>query len=360
MYGPLGLDPQKNPLAVDSLISTVADPIGTIQFRIVSFNGSEFVGKWRRKADHDYIALAHIAQDSKGNPWISYCHERSGFTYGVVCNNTLYTSLDGIADDDIRGITADESGIVWCTTDGGISKFTGYGWVSYDTANGVASNLVYKILVGNNDILYAATSKWISILKSNQWKTLKIINEPSHYDYREMVIDKRDAVILLRPDHITIYNDLQWERIYFGNLRVRYPTIPHKSFFKSKDGTLYAIGNEVEKNAKGKVIEKRRCILKQGIDGSSFVKASSHTFEKSDRIGLPAVVCPGNDSCFWLTGDNGNLVLHNNQKTENYPPSRLGSKGRYTEITCMQLDRDGRSFRVGYYVFDDNSAANSL
>jgi hypothetical protein len=39
----LGLDPQKNLLAVDSLIKEDSNPIGTIQFRIVSFNGSEFI-----------------------------------------------------------------------------------------------------------------------------------------------------------------------------------------------------------------------------------------------------------------------------------------------------------------------------
>jgi hypothetical protein len=101
--------------------------------------------------------------------------------------------------------TADESGYVWCATDGGISKFTGTSWVTYDTTKGVASNLVYKILIGSNNALYAATSKGISILKSDQWKTLKTINEPSHNNYTDMVVDKRGAVILAGGDHIAIY-----------------------------------------------------------------------------------------------------------------------------------------------------------
>ena len=179
VYGPLALDLQKNLLAIDSLsILYGSDPEGgQVGFKIVSFNGSEFVGKWLNKVhDEAYIALAHIAQDSKGNPWFSYFGERSGETYGVVCNNTVYNTLDGLADDNVRSINIDDSGTVWCATDGGISKFTGTSWVSYDTTKGVASNLVYKILIGSDNTLYAATSKGISILQSNQWKTLKTIN----------------------------------------------------------------------------------------------------------------------------------------------------------------------------------------
>jgi hypothetical protein len=95
--GPLALDPQKNLLAVDTVFHN--ESIGRYQFRIASFNGSEFVSKWSGKALAFvwWIFLADIAQDSKGNLWISYYDDRYGDTYGVVCNNTAYNTLDGLA-----------------------------------------------------------------------------------------------------------------------------------------------------------------------------------------------------------------------------------------------------------------------
>jgi hypothetical protein len=117
--GPLALDLQKNLLAVDSLsIFNSEGDLDRLQFRIVSFNNTEFVSEWRSEvgasvdAEHGYIALAHIAIDSKGNPWISYYGERSGKIYGIVGNSTLYTTLDGLAGDNVRSITADGSGAV--------------------------------------------------------------------------------------------------------------------------------------------------------------------------------------------------------------------------------------------------------
>ncbi|MGD9201445.1 MAG: hypothetical protein PVI26_07785, partial [Chitinispirillia bacterium] len=358
VHGPLALDLQKNLLAVDSLAENEED---VWRFRIVSFNGSEF--KLCREANHKtghfpvtHFAFAHIAQDSKGNLWFSYFDDRYGDTYGVVCNNTLYNTLDGLADDNVRSITADESGAVWCATDGGISKFTETGWVTYDTTKGVASNLVYTILIGSDNTLYAATSKGISILKSNQWKTLKTINEPSHNNYTDMAIDKRDAVVFAGSDHIAIYDSLHWEMNYLGNTRigdseyhhssynhlVKYHYNNYKSFIKSKEGNVYAIGNESEKG----------WILKQVTGESTFFKAFSCRLEKPNRMLSPAVVY--NDSCIWLTDLRGNLIMFNKQKATIFPPSQLGVQGY---VNYILPDRDESSVWIGYGDSYHNVAA---
>jgi ligand-binding sensor domain-containing protein len=355
LWGPMALDPQKNLLAVDSLFYSQITTVGQLQFRIVSFNGSEFVCKWRRKIDDRLIfpALAHIAQDSKGNPWISYFDERHGETYGVICNNTLYNTLDGLADDNVRSITADASGPVWCATDGGISKFNGTSWETYDTTKGVASNLVYKILIDSNNTIYAATSKGISILRSNEWKILNTINEPSHNSYTDMITDKKGGVFFAGNNHLARYDTEQWNIYHFGSIRFiesefrPFPRLGYanyksysncKSFIKSNDGTIYAIGNE----------RKKGHILKQPTHGSVFVKACSSTLEENNQILSPAVASSIYDYSFWLTGYRGTLISLSKQAAVMHPPALFNFDDNAI-ITSMLLDRDGKSVWVGYH-----------
>jgi ligand-binding sensor domain-containing protein len=298
-----------------------------------------------------YFALTHIATDSEGDIWFSYFCERGLDTDGVVCNNTAYNTLDGLADDNVRYITPDDSGVVWCATDGGISKFTGTKWVTYNTTHGIASNLVYKVLIGSDYTLYAATDKGISLLKSNQWKTLKTINEPLHNNYTDMIADKNGLMVFAGENHIARYMDLQWSSMDLKNIRVGFSMYDHflyskdlfsryanyKSFFKSKDGSLYAIGNDNEKG----------WILKQDAEGKTFSKAYSCDIQKSNGHLLPGVACSGNDSCFWLTSRRNDLILFKNGSTESFPPTDFNINYN-KRISSMLLDRDGRSVWVGY------------
>ncbi|MGD9202244.1 MAG: two-component regulator propeller domain-containing protein [Chitinispirillia bacterium] len=350
VHGPLALDGVKNLLAVDSLREE-DDEAQRYKFEVVKYNGSQFVGKFKFNDELDghlyWIVLAHIAQDSKGNLWFSYYDDRHGETFGVVCNNTLYNTLDGLGDDNVRSITPEGTGTVWCATDGGISKFTGTSWVNYDTTDGVASNLVYRILIGSNNKLYAATSKGISILESNRFKTLKTTNEPLHNDYTDMVIDKRGTVILAGGDHIAMYRESQWKMNYFQNIHIKEPYYlreqhetynNRKSFFTSKDGTLYAIGNEIM--GKGSV---KGHILKQVTDGSRFLELYSHTLEeKYDRFLSPVVIGSGNNSNIWLTTRSNRLIYFNNQTADILDYSGFGG------IRSMLLDHDERSIWVGW------------
>jgi ligand-binding sensor domain-containing protein len=110
----------------------------------------------------DKICSIFIAPD--GTKWF-------GTDLGVAShkgNNTLenwtvYTTAEGLVNNYVQAITADNKGNMWFgTKGGGISVFNGTKWTSYTTANGLSSDNILCLMVDNDGIVWAGTDNGVS------------------------------------------------------------------------------------------------------------------------------------------------------------------------------------------------------
>ncbi len=62
-------------------------------------------------------------------------------------NWTVYTTFDGLVNDEVLSIAGDADGNIWFGTKGGVSKFGNSTWTSYKEADGLAGNTVYAIAI---------------------------------------------------------------------------------------------------------------------------------------------------------------------------------------------------------------------
>jgi len=90
---------------------------------------------------------------------------------------TVYTSRDGLANDDVNTIFEDSQGSIWFGTKGGISNFDGIGgWKTYTTADGLSSNNVCSISEDDTGNLWLAHATDVGVTKydGSKWWTYDI------------------------------------------------------------------------------------------------------------------------------------------------------------------------------------------
>ncbi len=108
-----------------------------------------------------------IAVDKLNQKWI-------GTWYGVTLlssTNTWvknYRMQNGLYNNYVRDIKIDSNNNVWMgffadyNQDGGISKFNGSNWVSYDTSQGLVNNQVIRLAIDRNNDVWIATGNGVS------------------------------------------------------------------------------------------------------------------------------------------------------------------------------------------------------
>jgi ligand-binding sensor domain-containing protein len=100
-----------------------------------------------------------IAIDLEGNIWFGYGFEEKGVSKFDGINWATYTTADGLASNNVNAIATDPEGNIWFGCEmwwddwqhkyigGGVSKFDGINWATYNTADGLASNNVHAIAI---------------------------------------------------------------------------------------------------------------------------------------------------------------------------------------------------------------------
>jgi ligand-binding sensor domain-containing protein/signal transduction histidine kinase len=69
-----------------------------------------------------------------------------------------YTTADGLASDTVYRVVADSRGFLWFCTSDGLSRFDGYGFVSYTTSDGLPDRRVSDVRPTNAGDLWIATA----------------------------------------------------------------------------------------------------------------------------------------------------------------------------------------------------------
>ncbi|HAM38178.1 MAG TPA: hypothetical protein DCP53_02095, partial [Elusimicrobia bacterium] len=113
-----------------------------------------------------------IVIDNEGNKWFGTSNgifKYDGITW------TTYTTIDGLANNDIRAIAFDRYGNKWFGTwGGGVSKFDGTNWTTYTSTHGLVSNYVLSIAIDGQDNKWFGTGGGVSKFSGDKYSNYYI------------------------------------------------------------------------------------------------------------------------------------------------------------------------------------------
>lgn len=124
-------------------------------------------GTWQRFTQADGLGnswVDGVAVDGKGNTWfatmqgVSVLSPRGDWTY--------YRAEDGLGADWARDIVADKRGRIWVATGGGgVSRFDGTGWQTFNSANSnLHDDYVARLAVDSQDNVWVLSSEGVSVI----------------------------------------------------------------------------------------------------------------------------------------------------------------------------------------------------
>jgi ligand-binding sensor domain-containing protein len=105
-----------------------------------------------------------------GNQWFG-THHGTAYHVGTETkkNWTVYTTTDGLINDEILSIAGDAEGNIWFGTKNGVSKYGNSTWTSYKEADGLAGNTVYSIAIDLDGSAWFGTDKGVSHYSAGRW-----------------------------------------------------------------------------------------------------------------------------------------------------------------------------------------------
>ena len=99
-----------------------------------------------------------------------------------------YTTADGLANNTVNAIAIDGLGHKWFGTEGGVSKFDGSTWVTYDTSNsGLVSDLVDAIAIDRAGHKWIGTWNGASKFDDTNWTTYDTSNSGLADNYVKVI-----------------------------------------------------------------------------------------------------------------------------------------------------------------------------
>ncbi|NEW83927.1 MAG: hypothetical protein GZ094_16385 [Mariniphaga sp.] len=122
-----------------------------------AISGASVYAKWGPiKLPSDKIYSTFIAAD--GTQWFGTDKGIARHTGNLTLNNwTVFTTKDGIADNFVQAITADQTGKIWIGTKKGISVFDGTSWTSFTMDAGLNSNNIQCIAADKTGVVWFGT-----------------------------------------------------------------------------------------------------------------------------------------------------------------------------------------------------------
>ncbi|MDP2916629.1 MAG: two-component regulator propeller domain-containing protein, partial [Dehalococcoidia bacterium] len=83
-----------------------------------------------------------------------------------------YTTLDGLASNDVRSVGRDNQGNLWFGTIGGLSRYDGTNWRTFTTNDGLASNIVTAIAQDvKGNLWFGTMGAGVTCYDGTNWRT---------------------------------------------------------------------------------------------------------------------------------------------------------------------------------------------
>ena len=119
-------------------------------------------GNWTLMAsEKDLGARSYrsLTVDSDGTVW-------TGSTFGLLsCRDGEWSTyrVDGPASWDIKAVTKDHDGDIWCATYSGVSRYDGFGWISYTMADGLPYNRICDVDIDGRGNIWVGSDGGVSM-----------------------------------------------------------------------------------------------------------------------------------------------------------------------------------------------------
>ena len=82
---------------------------------------------------------------------------------------TVFNTSNGLADNFVQAITADNTGHIWIGTKGGASVFDGSAWSSFKKENGLTSNNIHCIAVDKTGVVWLGTDDGVTSYENGKF-----------------------------------------------------------------------------------------------------------------------------------------------------------------------------------------------
>ncbi|MHC4309658.1 MAG: ligand-binding sensor domain-containing protein, partial [Planctomycetota bacterium] len=181
------------------------DEEGSLQFT-AGKGTSKFTGnKW-------------VYTDSKGEGWRDSKNRlwRSSWGHGIYMTDskgtTFYTKENGLPDNyPMGGFLEDSKGNIWTGSRyGGVSRFDGEKWVSFNTTDGLAANWIVALHEDSQGNIWIGTNKGCCQYDGKTWFTFKKISGFWCWDF---VTDESGKLWAITDKGTCWWNGQNWEFI---------------------------------------------------------------------------------------------------------------------------------------------------
>ncbi len=88
-------------------------------------------------------------------------------------NWVVFTVAEGLVNDVVQAITADQNGHIWMGTKGGISVYDGKTFTNYTTEKGLSSNNILCITADNKGVVWIGTDNGVNSFSNGTFNSFK-------------------------------------------------------------------------------------------------------------------------------------------------------------------------------------------
>jgi ligand-binding sensor domain-containing protein len=147
-------------------------------------------------------AVTDITVDKEGNMWFGTNNYSTGgqwpgsiyITGGVSKFDgttwTTFNTSNGLTNENVMALAIDQEGNKWFGTLGGVIKFDGTTWTTYTTEDGLVTNFIRAIAIDNEGNKWLATPYGVSKFDGKTWTTYTTEDGLVTNDIYTIAIDK--------------------------------------------------------------------------------------------------------------------------------------------------------------------------
>jgi len=202
---------------------------GTVWDGVMRFDGSAWASYTRDDGLADnWIRSIAIAPD--GAVWIGGYHAygphwgQQFYAGGVSRFDgdawTTYTEKDGLASDAVKCIAVGDDGTVWAGAEHyvfsnaryfrGLSRFDGETWTTFDETDGLVNNAVNALAVETGGAVWAGTREGVSRFDGSTWRNYTEIDGLVDNYVKTIVIDHEGTVWFGTPRGLSGFDGAAW------------------------------------------------------------------------------------------------------------------------------------------------------
>ncbi|MFP4636727.1 MAG: two-component regulator propeller domain-containing protein [Nitriliruptoraceae bacterium] len=242
---------------------------------------------------------------------------------------TTYTSDDGLASDAVASVTVGNDGTVWAGTHAGATSIAGERWTSHSPQDGPVGSLVVDVSVDGDDRVWAASTDGLATFDGERWEADGGAVSLPDWPASALTVAGDGRVLAGSDGLYRLEEDGQrWRRLPEGPDSVDYATLT-----VADDGTVWAAPD---------VVSGGQALFE--YDGSDWTVHV--TSEDPDADANPAGVLPGRlvrdvvvdaDGTVWAGTDQGLASYDGEGWTHRGTEDGLPHAG----VHALAIDRDG-------------------